>query len=89
MDIKILVAVHKKYWMPDDAMYLPIHVGAEGKTDEKGNPLDLGYVKDNTGDNISRKNKNYRTLSLCSMSSKISMRNSKAKRMSYARTCVI
>lgn len=39
--------------MPDDKMYLPIHVGAEGKD------LDLGFVKDNTGDNISAKNKNY------------------------------
>lgn len=59
MDIKIIVATHKKYWMPDDQMYLPVHVGAEGKYDENGNPLDLGYVKDNTGDNISVKNANY------------------------------
>ncbi|WP_278402406.1 DUF4422 domain-containing protein [Megamonas rupellensis] len=27
MDIKILVATHKKYWMPKDEVYLPIHVG--------------------------------------------------------------
>lgn len=59
MDIKLIVATHKKYWMPEDPMYLPIHVGAEGKTDENGSPLDLGYVKDNTGDNISSKNANY------------------------------
>lgn len=59
MDIKIIVAAHKPYWMPEDDIYLPIHVGAEGKTDEKGNPLDLGYIKDNTGNNISCKNKNY------------------------------
>ncbi len=59
MNIKILVATHKPYWMPEDEIYLPIHVGAEGKLDEKGNPLDLGYIKDNTGDNISAKNKNY------------------------------
>ena len=59
MDIKIIVAAHKKYWMPDDDMYLPLHVGAEGKTDENGQPLDLGYTKDNTGDNISSKNANY------------------------------
>ena len=52
MDIKILVAAHKKYWMPDDSVYLPIQVGAEGKAD-------LGYTKDNTGDNISAKNKNF------------------------------
>ena len=59
MNIKILIATHKKYWMPSDPMYLPIHVGAEGKKDSADNPLDLGYVKDNTGDNISAKNANY------------------------------
>ena len=37
-------------------MYLPVHVGAEGKKDSDGKDLDLGYVKDNTGDNISLKN---------------------------------
>lgn len=52
MDIKILVAAHKKYWMPDDSVYLPIHVGREGKQD-------IGYTGDNTGDNISAKNPNY------------------------------
>lgn len=31
--------------MPQDAMYLPLHVGAEGKTDQNGNPLDLGIKK--------------------------------------------
>ena len=59
MNIKIIVAAHKKYWMPTDPVYLPVHVGAEGKTDAKGRPLDLGYVKDNTGENISAKNANY------------------------------
>lgn len=29
--VKIIVATHKKYEMPQDAMYLPLHVGAEGK----------------------------------------------------------
>ena len=58
MNIKIIVATHKPYWMPADSIYLPVHVGAEGKIDDKGQPLDLGYVKDNTGDNISNKNKN-------------------------------
>lgn len=51
-DIKIIVATHKKYWMPSDPMYLPLHVGREGKKD-------LGYTGDDTGDNISLKNKNY------------------------------
>ena len=52
MNIKILVATHKKYWMPEDDVYLPIHVGKENKPD-------LGYIGDNTGDNISLKNPNY------------------------------
>ena len=45
--------------MPDDDMYIPLHVGAEGKIDENGQPLDIGFVKDNTGDNISLKNPGY------------------------------
>lgn len=51
-DIKIIVATHKKYWMPDDEMYLPVQVGHLGKSD-------IGYQPDDTGDNISGKNKNY------------------------------
>ncbi|MCD8371500.1 MAG: DUF4422 domain-containing protein [Clostridiales bacterium] len=51
--VKIIVATHKKYRMPDDPMYIPLHVGAEGKKDAEGKELDLGFVKDNTGDNIS------------------------------------
>ena len=35
--------------MPDDKIYMPLHVGREGKSD-------LGYQGDNTGDNISLKN---------------------------------
>lgn len=52
MNIKIIIAAHKKYWMPDDPMYLPLHVGRENKKD-------IGYIGDNTGDNISCKNANY------------------------------
>lgn len=51
-DIQILVATHKKYKMPESDIYLPIHVGREGKED-------LGYQGDNEGDNISDKNGNY------------------------------
>jgi len=54
--IKVVIATHKNYDMPKDNMYMPVHVGAEGKTDKDGNPLDLGYTKDNTGENISLKN---------------------------------
>lgn len=52
MNIKIVVATHKKYKMPKDEMYLPLHVGREGKED-------IGYLGDNTGDNISLKNPYY------------------------------
>lgn len=52
-NIKIIVVTHKKYWMPQEEIYLPVHVGAEGKN------LDLGYQKDNTGENIRHKNANY------------------------------
>lgn len=50
--VKIIIATHKKYRMPTASCYLPLHVGAEGKKD-------LGYVKDNTGDNISTKNPSF------------------------------
>jgi len=49
LNIKIVVATHKKYPMPEDDMYLPVHCG------KKGGP-DLGYQGDDTGDNISEKN---------------------------------
>lgn len=47
--VKIIIATHKKYDVPNEEMYLPIHVGAEGKND-------IGFKKDNEGDNISLKN---------------------------------
>ncbi len=50
MDIKILIATHKPYWMPEDKIYLPVQVGFGD---------DLGFARDNTGDNISTKNRNY------------------------------
>lgn len=48
-NIKIVVATHKKYKMPDDKMYIPVQVGSEGKED-------IGFQKDNYGENISSKN---------------------------------
>ena len=50
--INIIIATHKKYKMPEDEIYLPIQVGSEGKEE-------LGYQKDNQGDNISLKNSYY------------------------------
>ena len=47
--IQIIVATHKRYPMPDDPMYLPLHCGRKGKED-------LGYQGDDTGDNLSEYN---------------------------------
>lgn len=52
MDIKILVAAHKKYRMPESDIYLPVHVGASGKDS-------IGYQRDDEGENISDKNPYY------------------------------
>ncbi|MGI5990071.1 MAG: DUF4422 domain-containing protein [Lachnospiraceae bacterium] len=49
---KIIIAAHKKYRMPTFSSYIPLQVGAEGKPD-------LGYARDNTGDNISQKNPSF------------------------------
>ncbi|MCI5709088.1 DUF4422 domain-containing protein [Veillonella caviae] len=51
-EMTIMVAVHKPYWMPEENIYMPIHVGAEGKDS-------IGFVGDNTGNHISLKNPNY------------------------------
>jgi len=48
-NIKVIVATHKKYTMPNDPSYLPLHVGKDGN-------IDLGYLGDDSGDNISTKN---------------------------------
>lgn len=49
MSIKVIVAAHIESELPTDELYLPLHVGAQGKSP-------LPYVGDNTGDNISEKN---------------------------------
>ena len=50
MDIKVLVATHKNYFMPHDDMYLPIRVGNVLSEE------DIGFIGDDSGDNISKKN---------------------------------
>lgn len=54
-DVKIIVATHKRYIMPEDSIYLPVQAGREGRED-------LRYQPDNTGDNISSKNPFYSEL---------------------------
>ncbi len=57
MNVKIIVACHKKCEVPEDRnIYLPVQVGAEGKE-----PV-VGFTPDNTGDNISAKNFMYSEL---------------------------
>ncbi len=55
----IVVATHKKYRMPTDQMYLPLQVGAEISKDNNGHSVNLGYTKDNTGENISDLNASF------------------------------
>lgn len=50
--IKMIVAAHKAYPMPDTPMYLPLQVGSA--INEA-----LPYAQDNTGANISEKNKTF------------------------------
>ncbi len=48
----IYIAAHKEFDVPQLENYVPLQVGAEGKES-------LGYLQDNTGDNISLKNPNF------------------------------
>lgn len=51
-DIKIYIAVHKKAKLPKLEEYVPLQVGAALHDD-------LGYLRDDKGKNISKKNPNY------------------------------
>jgi len=48
-DTKVFIACHKPCEVSSDPLYLPLHVGAYGKED-------IGFVRDDSGDNISSKN---------------------------------
>ena len=52
MSIKIFVMTHKQFEAPTDSMYVPLQVGHAISPE-------LGYLADDTGDNISRKNKKF------------------------------
>lgn len=47
--LRVVVAAHKPYQMPDDSAYLPLQVGAAGK-------VSYGFARDDEGENISKKN---------------------------------
>ncbi len=51
--LKVIVAGHKSYWMPSDLCYVPVQAGAAGKESIPG------FQRDDQGENISEKNKNY------------------------------
>lgn len=58
MNVKLLVATHKIYPMPDNKeLYIPVQVGCDEVTER------FGYNCDNTGDNISYKHRWYSDLS--------------------------
>ena len=52
--ITVMIAAHKKYQMPTDEMYLPVHVGAAGKESIEDNGKT--YQRDDDGENISELN---------------------------------
>lgn len=52
MNIKIVVALHKPYWLPKDNCYFPLQVGAYNKES-------FGIKRDDEGENISEKNPNF------------------------------
>ena len=52
-NITILVAMHKQYWLPKDAIYKPIQVGGAQI------PGMESALRDDTGENISAQNKYY------------------------------
>lgn len=52
MNIKIIVAAHKVAKVPQNPIYFPVQVGAYGKES-------IGFVRDDSSDNISEKNPYY------------------------------
>lgn len=52
MKVCIVIATHKKYRMPEDSIYCPVHVGSAEKDS-------IGYQRDDDGENISKKNPCY------------------------------
>lgn len=52
MSIKLFTITHKQFTPPPNPMYVPLHVG-------KANGAALGFLGDDTGDNISGKNPYY------------------------------
>lgn len=56
--LRVLVASHKPYWMPEDPVYLPLWVGA-AQHPERAEQIPASWARDDQGANISQKNANY------------------------------
>ena len=57
MKITVIVATHKAYRIPQDDIYMPVHAGRNNITPE--DTVLSSFIGDDTGENISSKNKNY------------------------------
>ena len=57
MEIKVIVATHKAYRMPQDDIYVPVHAGRNSAVVQ--DDILASFTGDDSGDNISGKNKNY------------------------------
>lgn len=55
MSVKMFTMTHKKFEEPEDKMYIPLQVG-------RALSKDLGYLTDDTGDHISKRNASYSEL---------------------------
>lgn len=55
MSVKMFTMTHKKFEEPKDRMYIPLQVG-------RALSKDLGYLTDDTGDHISKRNASYSEL---------------------------
>lgn len=57
MKLTVIVATHKAYRMPLDDIYMPVHAGRNNIMPEDA--VLSSFTGDDTGENISKKNKNY------------------------------
>lgn len=59
MEIKVVVAAHKPYRMPEDGVYVPLQVGASGKAPIRAPGGSADFLRDDAGDCISGRNPNW------------------------------
>ena len=59
MEIKVVVAAHKPYRMPEAGVYVPLQVGASGKAPIRAPGGSADFLRDDAGDGISGRNPNW------------------------------